>query len=34
MASSDKNENYFRQGLPVTCLHYRNKQSGSGPLSK
>ena len=34
MASNDKNENYFRQGLYLTCLHYRNKQSGSGPLSK
>ena len=33
MASSDKNENYFRQGLPY-MLHYRNKQSGSGPPSK
>ena len=33
MASSDKNENYLRQGLPY-IFHNRNKQSGSEPLSK
>ena len=33
MASSDKNENYFRQGLPY-MFALQNKQSDSGPLSK
>ena len=33
MASSDKNENTLDRGY-LTCLHYRNKQSGSGLLSK